>query len=936
MFPKGSIWRRWDLQVHTLGTAKNDQFTSSTFDDFCIVFFKKALEKKIAVVGITDYFNIDNYKKVIEFVGKIDSFDKTLENGASIFTNEEKEQIKGIYLIPNVELRMMPSTDSGRLINIHCLFNPNFINSIENDFFGSIEYSAGSGSKHKMNHQGMVNLGKSLDRNLNDTAAYKKGLNSFVVSHADLQRLYDENANFRENVIIAVSNSSNDGASALQQHYDLFENDTQSQLDAVRKSIYCISHVIFSSNSEDRKYFNGEKVDNEASVIEKCGSLKPCIHGCDAHTEEKLFNPDNNMICWIKADPTFDGLKQILWEPIERVRIQERDPSDTKSSRIIIDRLSYKNANGEEKVVQLNKDLNSIIGVRGSGKSTLLKNTAFKIDSNQFSEKDNKERLYKLDSFKVFWDDGQEDGGIDDSPKSVFYIPQNYLSSLAYEETGRAKERDEFLTKLLKKNIKFSNAIRAYEDFVSDNRIKIEGLIEGLLKTNQILLEAKEQIRKQGSRKEIEEEIANKNEEVKKYKGTGAQAITEEEVKNYTEAKQIITDSKKAILILGQDKSILNGLLESGADVYIANQEITRLSSERQLALRSELLKKSKESLSQLIKNEVNKIESEIKVLTEAITSKQQVLDKLGDKIKANKALETITRELSQLQQTLKTINELDKAITQATKNKVDAITGLVDAYNAIDAQQSTIFGTIAFDEDFSFLQIDIVTNYNKNDLKKFVEKNINTIATSPLLGNDDSDVRNLISDSPKKLTAETIKKCINKLINGEIKLKVEAAEIGQVLSQMLRDRYEVDFLNSVKTKEDSILFKNMTGGQKAIAMLELVFRFDDERYPILIDQPEDDLDVSGVATDLVNFIKTEKNKRQIIIVSHNGSLVVCADTEEVIVSSSEKQDGSYNFSYATGAIENLEIRDQIIKILEGGKEALKQRARKLNFKHEI
>lgn len=157
------------------------------------------------------------------------------------------------------------------------------------------------------------------------------------------------------------------------------------------------------------------------------------------------------------------------------------------------------------------------------------------------------------------------------------------------------------------------------------------------------------------------------------------------------------------------------------------------------------------------------------------------------------------------------------------------------------------------------------------------------------------------------------------------------------MISQLLKDRYEVDFLNSVKTKEGETLFKDMTGGQKAIAMLELVFSFDDEHYPILIDQPEDDLDVSGVATDLVNFIKKHKENRQIIVVSHNGSLVVCADTEEVIVSECEKlSNNNLSFSYNTGSIENPEIRDQIIKVLEGGKDALKQRARKLNFKHEI
>ena len=141
----------------------------------------------------------------------------------------------------------MPATDSGRLVNIHCLFNPDFLGSIENDFFGSIEYSAGSSRKFKMNHQGMVDLGKSLDQSLGDEAAYKKGLATFVVSHGDLQHLYDTNSNFRENVVVVVSNSSNDGASAFQQHYDLFENDVQSHIILSDPLITEESSLIFPS-----------------------------------------------------------------------------------------------------------------------------------------------------------------------------------------------------------------------------------------------------------------------------------------------------------------------------------------------------------------------------------------------------------------------------------------------------------------------------------------------------------------------------------------------------------------------------------------------------------------------------------------------------------------------------------------------------------------
>lgn len=67
----GSEWGRWDLHVHTKSTAKNDQFGSISFEDYCIQLFKKALERDIKTIGITDYFSIENYKKVKKFQDEI-------------------------------------------------------------------------------------------------------------------------------------------------------------------------------------------------------------------------------------------------------------------------------------------------------------------------------------------------------------------------------------------------------------------------------------------------------------------------------------------------------------------------------------------------------------------------------------------------------------------------------------------------------------------------------------------------------------------------------------------------------------------------------------------------------------------------------------------------------------------------------------------------
>ncbi len=486
-FPKGSEWRRWDLHVHTKGTLKADNFKSINFDDFCITLFKKALENGIAAIGITDYFSIDNYKKVRKFVEDIDNIGD--------FTDEEKSQIKKILLVPNVELRMLPSTDSGRLINIHCLFDPGFVDKLDNHFFNKIKFSAGPGRDYPMNRQGMIDLGKSTDSDLDDEEAYAKGISEFVVSHDRLQKLKDSDKDFSENVIIAVCNSNKDGASGLQKHYDEFEGVKTSSLDAVRRAIYKISDCIFSGNPKDAEYFSGEGTDNAKTVVLKCGSLKPCIHGSDAHTKDKLFSPDQDRYCWIKADPTFNGLRQILYEPFpgDRVWIGQTRP-DQKDGFKVIQKIKFRDTSDFPQEIIFNSNLCSIIGSRSVGKSALLAYVADGVDSEQARDK---KRHGPGEGFpwgavdfdySIEWANGISN---DESPGKVVYIPQNFL----YEMSGKREEiKNKILPVLTKKlpqtgtnHIKVERDIKGINDDIGKAWIQLrsatpknEGMISGV------------------------------------------------------------------------------------------------------------------------------------------------------------------------------------------------------------------------------------------------------------------------------------------------------------------------------------------------------------------------------------------------------------------------------------------------------------------------
>lgn len=79
-----------------------------------------------------------------------------------------------------------------------------------------------------------------------------------------------------------------------------------------------------------------------------------------------------------------------------------------------------------------------------------------------------------------------------------------------------------------------------------------------------------------------------------------------------------------------------------------------------------------------------------------------------------------------------------------------------------------------------------------------------------------------------------------------------------------------------------------MSEGKTAFVILRLLLDFSTNEYPILIDQPEDDLDNRAIFGDLVTYLREKKIKRQIILVTHNPNIVVGGDAEEIIVANQQ------------------------------------------------
>jgi hypothetical protein len=116
-----------------------------------------------------------------------------------------------------------------------------------------------------------------------------------------------------------------------------------------------------------------------------------------------------------------------------------------------------------------------------------------------------------------------------------------------------------------------------------------------------------------------------------------------------------------------------------------------------------------------------------------------------------------------------------------------------------------------------------------------------------------------------------------------------------------------------------------LSPGEKGTLLIIFYLLIDKDKRPIIIDQPEENLDNETVAKKLVPFLKTAKKDRQIIIVTHNPNLAVVCDSEQIIYANLDKNNKNL-ISYNSGSIENFGIREKVIDVLEGTKEAFNNR----------
>lgn len=651
---------------------------------------------------------------------------------------------------------------------------------------------------------------------------------------------------------------------------------------------------------------------------------------CSDNHDIKNYQVKEKM--WIKADPTFEGLKQIIFEPDERVRIQTTKPDD-KNIYQVIDSITLSEDGFWNDTILLNPNLNAIIGGRSTGKSSLLKAIAAKhgcdeVESDDFIRK-------HLDGVSVRWQDGTDQIG-----REIDYFKQSYMHDIASNiaETNR-------LVESIIRNKDTSGELQNYYQTIKDSTKFISEAVFALFQTQKELTEKLNELKGLGKKDGVQQQIQIlkvKIAELQKGSSitTNSQAIFEAQLAKLKDLAQSLNQADSDLKLLGH-LLVVTPFDNSFEERFQTSTLSFRLNKSEFVREYKNIKNATEVQFANLVQKYITSTQA---AKDELIKERQTILESESYKkglacIEGNKELKDISAKVTEEEKKLLVINQY-QAQYETLRNKGNSLfASIVQKHCALKTAAEEIVRKLQISYDG--LVINVVLNHHNEELQQFLESRLNLRGyerqdyLSRFIRNYNSDNETYTKDILKQLLTNTLL-----LKNGYSPLNVATEFLAKSWYSL---SYELSYQN------DS--FKEMSEGKQAFVILKLLLDFSNKKCPILIDQPEDSLDNRAIYNELVTYIKRKKTERQIILVTHNSNVVVSADAENVIVANQRGND-SHNkndirFQYVNGALEftfpknskesvvlySQGIREHVCDILEGGRDAFEKREQKYGFR---
>jgi uncharacterized coiled-coil protein SlyX len=391
---------------------------------------------------------------------------------------------------------------------------------------------------------------------------------------------------------------------------------------------------------------------------------------------------------------------------------------------------------------------------------------------------------------------------------------------------------------------------------------------------------------------------------------------------------------------------------QSGIYLEDFSQRILNACVEKSIQLIQSTFKGIIKSLSELRTSSNSKItfiEKELKRIQDQIRP-------YTEKIQDQKRLERLETQLSHQRATLEAYNDKTRHITGVTENGRESRKSLLNYYSSLlnlyldisielqKDQFSKIDEDITLDAEVSFN----TEAFDKSFCDLFDRRYRFNVAFGDAF--DDTDEFQFHPETH----LETITSIFDELSKvGSTKFTLRKhVTTSQSIRRLFENYFTIDY--NLRYLDDDIL--EMSPGKRGLVLLQLILHISNATHPILIDQPEDNLDNRTISGELKRFIRLKKVKRQILMITHNANLVVLTDAENVIVSNQAgqqigRENAEYRFEYINGSLEHSfrhdhihehdgilqssGIREHVCDILEGGEEAFRQREQRYGFSWE-
>ncbi|HEX3676841.1 MAG TPA: hypothetical protein VHU79_05560, partial [Sphingomicrobium sp.] len=357
----------------------NNQFDAD-FSLYAKDLFERAIDREIAVIGVTDYFTIRGFRELRE-IQRDES--KLIE----LLGDDGAAKAKEILLLANVELRLSDIVKAGdheTRVNLHVIFAESLpADEIEKRFLHQLPFLSDSApddldEQLLLTEDNLALLGARLKEQhgrFRDASDLRVGMEQAVVSHQAITNLLARTKVFSKRHVLVLA--ADDPLSKINW-------DGPGHLS--RKTPIQKAHMLFSANPKTREFGLGAKHATADDFLREFKTFKPCIHGSDAHKPDDLFVFAEDRQLWVRADPTFNGLTQLLLAPEDRVYVGLEPPALARAREAAsktIDSVELERVPPSDPKAQwfsgslpLNGGLVAVIGKKGSGKSALAEAVA--------------------------------------------------------------------------------------------------------------------------------------------------------------------------------------------------------------------------------------------------------------------------------------------------------------------------------------------------------------------------------------------------------------------------------------------------------------------------------------------------------------------------------------------------------------------------------